>query len=80
MSRQDIKDVWDNIKGKVDVKFRDVQRKDSRRWVKQLVDAKLNEMKKLEIKSIMKNRKEAKAGRRERGEARCQGQGRGGED
>ena len=47
MSRQDIKDVWDNIKGKVDVKFRDVQRKDSRRLVKQLVDAKLNQMKKL---------------------------------
>ena len=58
MSRQDIKDVWDNIKGKVDVKFRDVQRKDSRRLVKQLVDAKLNQMKKL--KSIVKAEKKRK--------------------
>ena len=47
MTRQDIKDVFDSIKGKVDVKFRDVQRKDSRHLVKQLVDAKLKEMKKL---------------------------------
>ena len=45
MSRQDIKDVYDNIKGKVDVKYRDVQRKDSRRLVKQLVDTKLNQLK-----------------------------------
>ena len=58
MSRQDIKDVWDNIKGKVDVKFRDVQRKDSRRLVKQLVDAKLSQMKKL--KSIVKAEKKRK--------------------
>ena len=58
MSRQDIKDVWDNIKGKVDVKFRDVQRKDSRRLVKQLVDAKLNQMKKL--KRIVKAEKKRK--------------------
>ena len=46
MSRQDIKDVFDLIKGKVDVKYRDDQRKDSRHLVKQLVDAKLKEMKK----------------------------------
>ena len=44
MSRQDIKEVFDSIKGKVDVKFRDVQNKDSRRLVKQLVDAKLKDM------------------------------------
>ena len=56
MSRQDIKDVWDNIKGKVNVKFRDVQRKDSRRLVKQLVDAKLSQMKKL--KKYSESRKE----------------------
>ena len=56
MSRQDIKDVWDSIKGKVDVKFRDVQRKDSRRLVKQLVDAKLSQMKKL--KKYSESRKE----------------------
>ena len=55
MSRQDIKDVYDNIKGKVDVKFRDVQRKDSRRLVKQLVDTKLNQ-----LKSIVKAEKKRK--------------------
>ena len=55
MSRQDIKDVYDNIKGKVDVKYRDVQRKDSRRLVKQLVDTKLKQ-----LKSIVKAEKKRK--------------------
>ena len=60
MSRQDIKDVFDLIKGKVDVKFRDVQRKDSRRLVKQLVGAKLKETE--ETKKYNENRKEAEEG------------------
>ena len=49
---------WDNIKGEVVVKFRDVHWKDSRRLVKQLVDAKLNQMKKL--KRIVKAEKKRK--------------------
>ena len=50
--------MFDSIKGKVDVKFRDAQRKGSRRLVKQLVDARLKEMTKL--KSLMKTEKKRK--------------------
>ena len=44
MSRQDIKDVYDSINGKLDVKYKDIQNKDSRRLVKQLIESKLKEI------------------------------------
>ena len=46
-SRQDIKDVFDLIKDKVDVKYADIKNKSSRKLVKQLVEAKLDGMKRL---------------------------------
>ena len=59
-SRQDIKDVFDLIKGKVDVKYADVRNRNSRKLVKQLVEAKLAGMKKLKrvIKSERKRKME----------------------
>ena len=45
MSRQDIKGVYDIIKGIVNIKYKDVQRKDSRPLLKQLLESKLNELK-----------------------------------
>ena len=55
-SRQDIKDVFDLIKDKVDVKYADIKNKSSRKLVKQLVEAKLDGMKKVK-KVIKKERK-----------------------
>ena len=74
MPRQDIKDVFDSIKGKIDVKYKDIQNKDSRRLVKQLVEAKLKDMKKL--KRIVKTEKKRKRDD-EKEEKRSQGQGQG---
>ena len=59
-SRQDIKDVFDLIKGKADVKYADVRNRNSRKLVKRLVEAKLAGMKKIKrvIKSERKRKRE----------------------
>ena len=54
----DKKDIYQSLKGILKIKYKDFQNKDSRRLLKQLVDLKLKEMKKL--KSIIKTEKKRK--------------------
>ena len=56
---QDKKDIYQSLKGMLKIKYKDFQNKDSRRLLKQLVDLKLKEMKKLKgiIKTEKKKRK-----------------------
>ena len=59
----DKKDIYQSLKNILKIKLKDFQNKDSRRLLKQLVDLKLKEMKKLKgiIKTEKKRRKEDKA-------------------
>ena len=54
----DKKDIYQSLKGKLNIKYKDFQNKDSRRLLKQLVDLKLKEMKNL--KAIIKTEKKRK--------------------
>ena len=45
----DKKDIYQSLKGKLNIKYKDFQNKDSRRLLKQLVDLKLKEMKNLKV-------------------------------
>ena len=60
LSPQDKKDIYQSLKGKLNIKYKDFQNKDSRRLLKQLVDAKLKEMKRLKsiVKTEMKRKRE----------------------
>ena len=55
---QDKKDIYQSLKGMLKIKYKDFQNNDSRRLLKQLVDLKLKEMKKL--KDIIKTEKKRK--------------------
>ncbi len=69
---QDKKEIYQSLKGKLNIKYKDLQNKDSIRLLKQLVDAKLKEVKKL--KRYNENRKEDEEGGQEGGEADSKGQ------
>ena len=43
---EDKKELYKSLKGTLNIKYKDLQNKDSRRLLKQLVDAKLSEMEK----------------------------------
>ena len=60
ISPQDKKEIYQSLKGKLNIKYKDFQNKDSRRLLKQLVDAKLKEMKRLKsiVKTEMKRKRE----------------------
>ena len=60
ISTQDKKEIYQSLKGKLNIKYKDFQNKDSRRLLKQLVDAKLKEMKRLKsiVKTEMKRKRE----------------------
>ena len=64
---QDKKDIYQSLKGMLKIKYKDFQNKDSRRLLKQLVDLKLKEMKKLKgiIKNEKKRRKEDNADKKQ---------------
>ena len=47
IATQDKKDIYQSLKGMLKIKYKDFQNKDSRRLLKQLVDLKLKEMKKI---------------------------------
>ena len=57
---EDKKEIYKSLKGKLNIKYKDFQNKDSRRLLKQLVDAKLKEMKRLKsiVKTEMKRKRE----------------------
>ena len=59
----DKKAIYQSLKGMLKIKYKDFQNKDSRRLMKQLVDLKLKEMKKLKgiIKTEKKRKKEDNA-------------------
>ena len=60
ISTQDKKEIYQSLKGKLNIKYKDFQNKDSRRLLKQLVDAKLKEMKRLKsiVKTELKRKRE----------------------
>ena len=60
ISTQDKKEIYKSLKGTLNIKYKDFQNKDSRRLLKQLVDAKLKEMKRLKsiVKTEMKRKRE----------------------
>ena len=60
ISTQDKKEIYKSLKGKLNIKYKDFQNKDSRRLLKQLVDAKLKEMKRLKsiVKTELKRKRE----------------------
>ena len=64
ISTQDKKEIYNSLKGTLNIKYKDFQNKDSRRLLKQLVDAKLKEMKRLKsiVKTEMKKKERGRKG------------------
>ena len=64
---EDKKELYQSLKGTLNIKYKDLQNKDSRRLLKQLVDAKLGEMEKMKdiIKTEKKRKREEKSDKKQ---------------